>query len=173
MEAGRLQPVDYVADIVVLSKDEKIVLLVEVKSKKSQDWQNIEKYILPIKHYLQNRKYSNHDNLANEPFFLFVDLDKMIIWKWNIDKFSAPLISLKTDDVLSNYDQEFSNLSNNNRISAFYLETLVEAWLRDLAYHWKSERPPEWQKLQDIGLLQLIEEGTTYSQVNLNGNALR
>ncbi|MBD2501068.1 hypothetical protein [Anabaena azotica] len=173
METGSIQPVDYVPDIVVLSKDEKIVLLVEVKSKKSQDWQNIEKSILPIKHYLQNRRNNSPYNLANEPFILFVDLDKMIIWKWNIDKFSEPLIYLKTDDVLSNYDQEFSKLSNNNRISAFYLETLVEAWLRDLAHHWKSEKPPEWHKLQAICLLQLIEEGTTHSQVNLNDNALR
>lgn len=173
MEAGSIQPVDYIADVVVLSKDDKIILLVEVKNKKIKGIDNIEKCISPIKYYLQNRKKNNAYNLANEPFILLVHLDDMIIWKWNRDKFSKQLISIKTNDVLSNYDQEFSNLSNNNRIASFYLETLVEAWLRDLAYHWKSEKPPEWQKLQDIGLLQLIEEGTTYSQVNLNGNALR
>ncbi len=54
-----------------------------------------------------------------------------------------------------------------------YLETLVEAWLRDLAYHWKSETPPESEKLAEIGLLQRLEGGTTHSLVNINGDTLR
>lgn len=114
MEAERVQPVDYVADIVVMSKDEQVILLVEVKSKKIQDLPNIQKYILPIKHYLRNCQMKAHYNLANNPFILFVNLDSRIIFEWNIYEFSAPLIYLKTDAVLSNYDQGIKVFLSSN-----------------------------------------------------------
>jgi hypothetical protein len=42
-----------------------------------------------------------------------------------------------------------------------YLLTLVEAWLRDLSYHWKSENPPGSEELRSAGLLKRLEGGTT------------
>jgi hypothetical protein len=70
--------------------------------------------------------------------------------------------------VLRHYDAEFSN----KRIFELYLTTLVEAWLRDLAYHWKSEKPPASEQLAAIGLLQQLEGGTTQPEVALGGGTL-
>lgn len=168
MEAAKFQIPNYVADIVVLDKDEQIVLLVEVKATKLEGIDAKEKAISPLKSYLQKAKNTRFD-LANDTFAMLADLGNIDIFKWHGKKFSDSLISLKTSNILSHYDPEFSN----KRILNLYLETLVEAWLRDLAYHWKSETPPASEKLAEIGLLQKLAGGTTQSQVNLNGNTLR
>jgi hypothetical protein len=47
------------------------------------------------------------------------------------------------------------------RVFESYLLTLVEAWLRDLAYHWNSEDPPGSEELGRAGLLEKLEGGTT------------
>ena len=47
------------------------------------------------------------------------------------------------------------------RVFEDYLLTLVEAWIRDLAYHWKSEAPPGSQELEQAGVLQTLAGGTT------------
>ena len=64
---------------------------------------------------------------------------------------------LDTRQVLQHYDLEFPG----KRVFESYLLTLVEAWLRDLAYHWKSENPPGSEELGRAGLLERLEGGTT------------
>jgi hypothetical protein len=167
MEAAKFQIPNYVADIVVLDKDEQIVLLVEVKGTKLEGRDAKLKAISPLKSYLENAK-NNRFYLANETFAMLADLGNVDIFKWDGNKLSDSLISLETANILSHYDPEFSSKT----ILGFYLETLVEAWLRDLAYHWKSETPPALEKLSEIGLLQKLQGGTTYSQVNLDGDTL-
>ncbi|MFN7384125.1 MAG: hypothetical protein ACK5RY_18675, partial [Dolichospermum sp.] len=41
------------------------------------------------------------------------------------------------------------------------LITLTQSWLRDLAYHWKSETPPYIEEMKEIGLFTLLFDGTT------------
>ena len=57
--------------------------------------------------------------------------------------------TLKLSDMLEYYDPEFGK----KRIFHDYLTSLVDAWLRDLVYHWNSETPPGAQSLATIGLL--------------------
>jgi len=71
--------------------------------------------------------------------------------------------------VLRHYEAEFGT----KRIFELYLTALVEAWLRDLAYHWKSEKPPASEQLAAIGLLQQLAGGTTQLEVALNGDTVR
>ena len=168
MEAAKFKIPNYVADIVVLDKDEKIVLLVEVKGTKLEGRDAKQKAISPLKSYLQNAKNTRFP-LVQEMFAMLADLGNINIFKWDSHKFSDSLISLETANILSHYDPEFSR----RRILDLYLETLVEAWLRDLAYHWKSETPPASEKLSEIGLLQKLEGGTTHSQANIDGDTLR
>ena len=68
-----------------------------------------------------------------------------------------PIVQLDTRQVLQHYDTDFPR----RRVFEFYLLTLVEAWLRDLAYHWKSENPPGSEELGRTGLLEKLEGGTT------------
>ncbi|MBD2354300.1 type I restriction enzyme HsdR N-terminal domain-containing protein [Tolypothrix sp. FACHB-123] len=168
MEAAKFQIPNYVADIIVLDKEEQIVLLVEVKATKLKGGDAKDKALSQLKSYLQNAKNTRF-YLAHETFAMLADLGNVDIFKWDGNKFSDSLISLETANILSHYDPEFSR----RRIFGLYLETLVEAWLRDLAYHWKSETPPASEKLLEIGLLQKLEGGTTHSQANLDGDTLR
>jgi hypothetical protein len=150
------------ADIVAQSSDGRMVLLVEVKSTELKNRVEKQRAISQVKSYLQAAN-------TDIPFVMIVDLENIEIFPGNGDDLSAePIASLKTGEVLRHYDAEFGN----KRIFEFYLTTLVEAWLRDLAYHWKSEKPPASQHLAEIGLLQQLEGGTTQPEVALGGGTL-
>jgi len=73
------------------------------------------------------------------------------------DNLGDPIVHLDTPQILEHYDPEFTK----RRVFESYLLTLVEAWLRDLAYHWKSENPPGSEELRRAGLLGKLEGGTT------------
>jgi hypothetical protein len=55
---------------------------------------------------------------------------------------------------LSIYEPEF----REKRFFEFYLETLIQGWLRDLAYNWKTENPPKYNELAKIGFVQKLED---------------
>lgn len=103
------------------------------------------------------------------PFILVVDLEKIEIFGWNGRSLSGPLLVLPTDEILRPYDPDFGS----RRIFEPFLITLVEAWLRDLAYRWKSETPPGCEAVAKIGLLPLLEGGATKSEVTLTNGHLR
>lgn len=151
------------ADIVALGNDGRIVLLVEVKATKLETRVAKSRVISQIKSYLQAAK-------TEIPFLMIVDLENIEIFPGTSDNLPAePIVSLKTAEVLDHYDAEF----DERRIFEPYLTALVEAWLRDLAYHWKSQKPPAAEQLAAIGLLQQLEGGTTQSEVVLSGATLR
>lgn len=99
------------------------------------------------------------------PFAMLVNLETIEIFEWNGVKLSEPICSLKTSDILRHYEPEF----DNKRIFYQYLTRLVEAWLRDLAYHWKTETPPASEEMAAIGLLLRLKDGTTKTDVVLRG----
>ena len=169
MEVGNLLLDLTKADIVVLDKWGKIALLVEVKGK----FQGIEakqRGISQLNLYFQNVNNINISySQADDLFGMLAHTEYIEIFKWKNDVFLEPIISLKTADILSHYEPEFTS----KRILGLYMETLIEAWLRDLAYHWKSETPPASKELAEIGLLQRLEGGDTYSQVSLGADTLR
>ncbi|NEP44783.1 MAG: hypothetical protein F6K35_38435 [Okeania sp. SIO2H7] len=42
----------------------------------------------------------------------------------------------------------------------FYLETLIETWLRDLDRNWGSPNPPAMKEIEEIGLLEKLDDVT-------------
>jgi len=151
----------YRPDILFTNKNEEIVLLVEVKAQKLETELNRESAIHQLKTYLQNIK-------PDIPFGMLVDLEEINIFALNNDQEIEKLISLRTNDILSNYDPE----SPHKRMFDFYLETLVKSWLRDLSYHWNSDTPPAYNELAKIGLLPLLEGGHTCIQEDLGADTL-
>jgi hypothetical protein len=138
-------------DFVALDKEGQIILIAEVKgnpfdSNREKTKQNA---ILQIIDFLQAEK-------ALIPFAMFVDLEKVLVFRWDGSNL-LEVINLNTADVLSHYELEF----RNKQIFNLYLLVLTEAWLRDLASHWKLKIPPFTKEMADIGLLQLLEDGTT------------
>lgn len=141
------------ADLIARDASEQIVLLVKVSTNENED-NNVQQLISTWKALR-----------VLIPFAMSVNLQTISIYKRNKREFSTqPIKSLKTADVLRVYEPEFGE----KRILKRYLITLFESWLRDLAYHWKLKNPPAAEQLEEIGLLQKIEGGTTESEVELD-----
>ena len=97
---------------------------------------------------------------------MMVNLENIIVFKWDGTLLSEAVLSLKTADILHYYDSKLGD----QRIFEPYLTRLIEAWLRDLAYNWKSEIPPASEQMAEIGLLPLLADGTTKSGVEIGGD---
>ena len=68
--------------------------------------------------------------------------------------------TLDTITVPEAYEPDFAN----KEIFGFYLEELVEAWLSDVAEHWKLEQPPGIEILNALGLSEILTSETTFSK---------
>ncbi|NET70513.1 MAG: hypothetical protein F6K62_05850 [Sphaerospermopsis sp. SIO1G2] len=146
----------YFPNIVFRNRNDNIVLLVETKAEMLEDDLRQNAISQLETYYLNNIK---RDIQTDIPFGMLVDLEEINIFPLTEKQNINNLISLKTNDILSTYDPEFSQ----KRIFNFHLETLVKSWLRDLAYHWNSDSPPAYQEVARIGLLSLMEnEEHTY-----------
>jgi hypothetical protein len=90
-------------------------------------------------------------------FVMTIDPTAILLYRVDGSNLVGPIVDLDTPQILQHYDPEFPK----RRVFESYLLTLVEAWLRDLAYHWKSENPPGAEVLRRAGLLEKMEGGTT------------
>ncbi|NWF60468.1 MAG: hypothetical protein HXY43_14700 [Fischerella sp.] len=151
MQAINLEDVER-PDVVALDKDGQVVLIAEVKGFpfSFKDKKTKEYAILRLIDYLKASK-------TLIPFAMLVDGENILIFRWNGNNLSEPILCLNTADILSHYEPEFSS----KRIFSLYLTGLTEAWVSDLCYHWKSEIPPASKEIAEIGLLQKLEGGIT------------
>lgn len=99
------------------------------------------------------------------PYAMLVDLDWIEIFRAGPEAGPA---RLPTAEILKVYDPEF----DRKPIYAFYLATLVAAWLKDLAFGWKSDVPPGKDLVAQIGLGQRLHDGDVRSEVRLGAPAL-
>ena len=137
------------ADIVIDDRDERPLGLVQVKARVAtpeqlEDW--------------RHRLDRSHRSIL---FGMLVDPET--IWLLKRERGTFALIAdLKAREVLGHYAPEFAGQETRYGSIQFfhdYLETLVSAWLRDLADHWKSENPPGTAELAGTGLLERIAGG--------------
>ena len=140
----------YRADIVALDADDSPVMLVEVKARQEDSVFDREQ----LQRYLQAAQ--------NVPYAMLVTLRDMHLYEWKSATLSL-LLTVPTADVLSVYEPEF----RKKNIYENYLATLVEAWLRDVAYHWKSAAPPLFDQLTRLGLTEKLDNGTTRREQEL------
>jgi hypothetical protein len=131
-------------DAAVVDRENHTVALVEVKAHPVERWATI----LPR----QLAKFA--ERVA---FVLTIDPNCIQLYRSGGESLGEPIVRLDTRQVLQHYDPGFPR----ERVFESYLLTLVEAWLRDLAYHWKSEDPPGSEELGKAGLLEKLEGGTT------------
>jgi len=154
------------ADIIALDKDDRIVALIEVKinqaKEKAAKQRITDRALEQIKHLLSKLS----EKKVVSPYAMIVNLENIIVFKWDGTVLSEAVLSLKTADILHYYDSKLGG----QRIFEPYLTRLIEAWLRDLAYNWKSEIPPASEQIAAIGLLPLLAGGTTKSEVKIGGD---
>lgn len=136
----RIQP-----EIVILDSDELIILLAQAQANHQKQGDTSE-----VISWLEAGN-------GAIPFVMFIDLEKIQIFKWDGNNCSEPILSLSTADVLSHYEPNFSS----KKIYSLYLKTLAEAWISDISKHWKLATPPASKEMAEIGLLQLLKDGTT------------
>jgi hypothetical protein len=139
---------DHGIDAAVLDREDHAVALVQVKSRPLGDeWTRL----------LRSDKRRISESFPNAAFLLAIDPKYIHLYRLTEKEVTDPVVHLDTAKVLGHYDPDFSK----ERIFENYLITLVEAWLRDLAYHWKSPSPPGSNELKAAGLLSKVEGGTT------------
>ena len=131
-------------DAIVVDEENHVIAVVEVKTHPPANWTSTVQRLL-----------ARFDRPV--AFVLMVDLDTIQLYQSEGTKLEEPIARLDTMHILSHYDPQLSN----KRLFDSYLLTLVEAWLRDLAYHWKSANPPGAEELKGTGLLEKLEGGTT------------
>ena len=68
-------------------------------------------------------------------------------------------ITMTMSSILSHY----GDVGSLERIEKFYLESLAEAWLRDLSFSWKFTRAPGFDELEEIGLASRLRYSETHS----------
>jgi hypothetical protein len=134
----------YGFDAAIVDSENEPVALVEVKMHPVEKWATI----LP-------RRLAKFPGRVT--YFLAVDPSCIQLYRAVADSLGEPIVRLDTRQVLRHYDPEFPR----QRMFESYLLTLVEAWVRDLAYHWKSENPPGSDELGRAGLLEKLAGGTT------------
>jgi hypothetical protein len=154
----RRRETEFYVDIIAYDRDENPALLVEVKARPSTP-----EAIRELR--ASERAVGTRER---RPFLMLVDLDQIILYRpvergrpsefgrHEIDSLD-PIVRLETPEILRHYDPDFGSKS----IYKFYLCGLTEAWLRDLAYRWKSESPPGAEVLGEAGLLDRLRDGTT------------
>jgi hypothetical protein len=138
-------------DFVAKDKDDKVILLGKVKAGKLQ----------------ADAEEQLRDSLALSkgkiPFGIIANSDQIRILKWNAKELSKLVRVFNTGDILHHYEPKFGH----KQISDTYLTTLIEAWLRDLAYNWKSKHPPAADEIEEIALLEQLANGTTEEEVEV------
>lgn len=138
------------ADILVTEPDETALLLVETKRR------NIDQAML--------RQIEDFAAAVRPAFVMAVDPTQILVApahdgrpEWN---HSA---TLSTPAILGQY----SDTVNFDRVEGFYLESLVEAWLRDFTQAWKSARPAGYDQLESIGLAERLRGSEIHAEAHL------
>jgi hypothetical protein len=142
-----------IADVIAYDSQDQPVLIVEVKGRAVGS--EITSQLLS---YLE----AQHPAI---PYGMVVDPDQISLLHYDCKNPKGFSLVLKTQSILQHYEPDFEH----KRIFEAYLSGLVEAWLRDLALHWKFEKPPGSDELDAIGLLSKLADGTTRSEVSLVG----
>lgn len=133
-------------DLLVTNSADQPIMVVEVKARSRIDRSLRD----------QMRQYLHATKLPVK-YVMMADREYIQICSWNGKEFTEPCIELPTMNILEYYDPEIGH----KKVFEHYLTRLVESWLRDVAYHWRSERPPYMESLKQIGLAQSIANGFT------------
>ena len=132
--------VEFYPSIIAKDKDDQPILIINVIFSGM--------YASPDLEILKMEKYQNI------PFLMFINSNVIRVFK---SPTFAEIARFETKKVLAYYDPD----SIEGIIYQSTLMTLIQSWLRDTAYHWKSENPPYSEEMKKIGLYDLLFDGTT------------
>jgi len=131
--------IDFDPAIVVKDKDDRPMMFVDVRSYRAFSSEDL------TIHHLEDYQHV--------PFLMFVNLKQIRIYPSGNYQ---PVMILKAEEILSFYAP---NYQEYKVISQHYLVSLVDSWLSDISYHWKSQNPPFETQINEVGLTSLLEKG--------------
>jgi len=140
---SKIQPptvVEFYPSIIAKDKDDQPILIINVIFSGM--------YASPDLEILKMEKYQHI------PFLMFVNSNVMRVFK---SPTFTEIARFETKKVLAYYNPE----SIEGIIYQSTLMNLIQSWLRDIAYHWKSEHPPYSEEMKEIGLSDLLFDGST------------
>ena len=135
--------VDFEPNIVVKDLDDKLILLADVRGSRVFRLEDLT--LIGLENYY-----------AQAPFLMFVNREYLRIYQSGN---SEPVKRLNALEIFKFYDPGF----NETKMVKFYLETLIESWLKDLDRNWYSPNPPAMKEMEEVGILEkfnriIIEE---------------
>ncbi len=159
-------PVD--ADVIALDKDDRIVVLIEVQIIRAQEAAAKQKIVDRAMDWIKAVLAKLSEKNAIVPYAMFIDAEQILIFKWDGVNLSEPVCTLNTGEIGRYYMPGFGS----KWLFESTIEGVIQSWLHDLDYNWKSEIPPASEQIAAIGLLPLLAGGTTKSGVELGGNRI-
>lgn len=144
-----------IADVIAYDRDDRPVLVAAVKA--------FEMALEDVPRAIDHIAYPGW--WLPPRFLMLADYGSIRVIESAPDGSRSIILELPTAEVLGHYDEEVGEMFQKQGIYHPYLRRLVEGWLRDLAYHWKSPTPPASADLEKTGLLALLDGGTTRSGV--------
>ncbi len=145
-------------DILVLDADERPLMVVETK----------DRVLTPRSFNMARDRLAAYQRIHAVPYGMLADLDHIHLFDFETENSATILATIPTREMLAFYDPDFSE----KEIYGSYLTALIEAWLRDLAYHWKSPMPPGQETLDKLGLLSKLRNGWTVDKDALDAKAI-
>lgn len=140
-------------DVLVLSKEGRPAVLVEVKAGSRQRPEDIQSYLQMLRSYADR---------TQAPYMLLATPSKIMIWRRE-QSADEPPKELDTTRIL----QEYQMFGETTTVSELALEIAVKQWLQDLILHWHSAQPPFQQVIKQIKMLDAIEDGEVVIKVQL------
>ena len=140
-------PVHRDVDILVTGVQGNSLLAVEVKRRKFDQ--------------AARDQMSSYSRVVGADFVMAVDLQQILAAPTRDGSPNwARAVTLPTASIIRHY----TDVSEVAKIEGFYLESLIESWLRDFSYSWKHERPPGYAELEKIGLASRLRNSETHAQ---------
>jgi hypothetical protein len=140
LQLPEITAIDFEPSILAKDQEDQPILMIDVRFP--------ERYSSPDLKILKMEKYQHI------PFLMYANTNVMRIFKTPTFE---EIARLDTKKVLAFYNPE----SITRMIFQRTLLTLIQSWLHDLSYHWKSENPPYFEEIKTIGLSTLLVNGTT------------
>jgi hypothetical protein len=147
------------ADLIARDRDERPVLVVEVKARPTVEDD--------IRQLLASLDACAADSRSQGILYgMLVDPEQIVIFAQS-DYLADPRLGrfgpYSTIEVVRHYDADFAGPEGRRgslRGFGIYLKGLIEGWLQDLMTPWEEGEPPLKKELAEAGLLKRLEEGT-------------
>lgn len=141
------------ADVLVVDKNQKPVIVVEVKAGTRQHPSDIEAHWEVLKDGAER---------LGARYILVVTPYKIVLWERE-QPFDKPLLDLDTNVALRPY-QIFGPNGIRSHLS---LGVETKQWLQDLILRWHSPSPPYLHEMEESGVMDAIKDGDVLFEARL------